>query len=134
MTLDARITIRLSNEEKDILQQKADDLNLKLNKLARLKLINVDVAKTNKIVSVNWKYYKQLCKIDFQLQKIGTNINQLAHNANLSMQMGSPMLAEIKKLNEMSAVIEETRSLINDACSHIKSIEGTNQKNDWQNY
>ena len=125
MTLDERITIRLSKEEKERLQLKADDLNLKLNKLARLKLINVEVAETNKIVSVNWKYYKQLCKMDFQLQKIGTNINQIAHNANLSMQMGSPMLAEVKKLNEMSAVIEEARSLINDACSHIKSIEGT---------
>jgi len=125
MSLDAIITIRLSNEEKEILQQKADALGLKLNKLARLKLINVDVVKTNKIVSVNWEYYEQLGKINFQLGKIGTNINQLAHNANLSMQMGSPMRAEIKKLNEMSAVIKEARSLINDACSHIKSIEGT---------
>ncbi len=125
MSLDAIITIRLSNEEKEILQQKADALGLKLNKLARLKLINVDVAKTNKIVSVNWKYYEQLGKINFQLGKIGTNINQLAHNANLSMQMGSPMQVEIIKLNEMSAVIKEARCLINDACSHIKSIEGT---------
>jgi hypothetical protein len=125
MTLDERITIRISKEEKDILQQKADGLNLKLNKLARLKLIHVDVDQTHETISINWKYYKQLNKIDFQLKKIGTNINQLAHNANLSMQMGSPMEAEIKKLNELSAVLEETKSLITDACSHIKSIAGT---------
>jgi len=125
MSLDAVITIRLSNEDKEILQQKADALGLKLNKLARLKLINVDVARPNKIVSVNWEYYDQLGQLNFQLGKIGTNINQLAHNANLSMQMGSPMQEEIKKLNEMSAVIKEMRSLVIDACSHIKSIEGT---------
>ncbi|MCA6575718.1 MAG: plasmid mobilization relaxosome protein MobC [Pseudanabaena sp. M38BS1SP1A06MG] len=125
MTLDERITIRISKEEKDILQQKADGLNLKLNKLARLKLIHVDVDQTHEIISINWKYYKQLNKIDFQLKKIGTNINQLAHNANLSMQMGSPMETEINKLNELSAVLEETKSVITDACSHIKSIAGT---------
>lgn len=125
MTLDERITIRISKEEKDILQQKADDLNLKLNKLARLKLVHVDVEQTHEIISINWQYYKQLNKIDFQLRKIGANINQLAHNANLSMQMGSPMEAEIKKLNELSAVLEETKNLITDACSHIKSIAGT---------
>ena len=121
MSLDAIITIRLSNEEKEILQQKADALGLKLNKLARLKLINVDVAKTNKIVSVNWKYYEQLGKINFQLGKIGTNINQLAHNANLSMQMGSPMQAEIIKLNEMSAYIEEMRDLIKNTFNELRS-------------
>jgi len=81
MSLDAVITIRLSNEDKEILQQKADALGLKLNKLARLKLINVDVARPNKIVSVNWEYYDQLGQLNFQLGKIGTNINQLAHIA-----------------------------------------------------
>ncbi|MFM7885400.1 MAG: plasmid mobilization relaxosome protein MobC, partial [Pseudanabaena sp.] len=94
----------------------------------RLKLINVDAARPNKIVSVNWEHYNQLGQLNFQLGKIGTNINQLAHNANLSMQMGSPMQEEIKTLNEISAVIKEMRSLVIDACSYIKSIEGTNPK------
>jgi hypothetical protein len=125
MSLDERITIRLSKQEKDILQQKADELNIKLNKLARLKLIHVPLEKSNTIVAANLEYCKQLNNIDFQLRKIGTNINQLAHNANLSMQMGSPMQAEIKKLNELSAVIAETKSLIADAYSQINSIEGT---------
>jgi len=128
MSLDAVITIRLSNEDKDILQQKADAFGLKLNKFVRLKLINVDAARPNKIVSVNWEHYNQLGQLNFQLGKIGTNINQLAHNANLSMQMGSPMQEEIKTLNEISAVIKEMRSLVIDACSYIKSIEGTNPK------
>ena len=121
MSLDERITIRLSKEEKDILQQKADDLNLKLNKLARLKLINVPVDPTNTIALVSLEYCKQFYEIDFQLGKIGTNINQLAHNANLSMQMGSPMQEEIKKLNEMSAYIEEMRGLIKNTCNELRS-------------
>jgi len=121
MSLDERITIRLSKEEKERLQQKADDLNLKLNKFARLKLIHIPVDLTNTIAPVNLEYCKKLYEIDFQLGKIGTNINQLAHNANLSMQMGSPMQEEIKKLNEMSAYIEEMRSLIKNTCNELRA-------------
>jgi hypothetical protein len=121
MPLDARITIRLSTKEKEILQQKADDLNLKLNKFARLKLIHIPVDLTNTIAPVNLEYCKKLYEIDFQLGKIGTNINQLAHNANLSMQMGSPMQEEIKKLNEMSAYIEEMRGLIKNTSNELMS-------------
>jgi hypothetical protein len=121
MPLDARITIRLSTKKKEILQQKADDLNLKLNKFARLKLIHIPVDLTNTIAPVNLEYCKKLYEIDFQLGKIGTNINQLAHNANLSMQMGSPMQEEIKKLNEMSAYIEEMRGLIKNTSNELMS-------------
>jgi len=127
MSFDERITIRIGKQEKEILQQKADELNIKLNKLARLKLIHAPVEQT--IVAANLEYCKQLNNIDFQLRKIGANINQLAHNANLSMQMGSPMQAEIKKLNELSAVIAETKSLIADAYSQMNSIVGTSSIN-----
>ena len=129
MSLDAIITIRISKEEKDILQQKADGLNLKLNKLARLKLVRVDVEQTHEIISINWQYYKQLNKIDFQLRKIGTNINQLANNANLSMQMGSPMQSDIKQLNEMFEAIEETRRLVVDTYNQINPTQVTASAN-----
>ncbi len=129
MSFDERITIRIGKQEKEMLQQKADELNIKLNKLARLKLIHAPVEQTHTIVAANLEYCKQLNNIDFQLRKIGVNINQLAHNANLSMQMGSPMQAEIKKLNELSAVIAETKSLIADAYSQMNSIVGTSSIN-----
>jgi hypothetical protein len=125
MALDEIITIRISKQEKDILQQKADELNIKLNKLARLKLIYVHVEPTHTIVAANLECRKQLNNIDFQLRKIGTNINQLAHNANLSMQMGTPMQAEIKKLDEIFTVIAEMQSLISDVYSQISSTKGT---------
>ncbi len=122
MSLDEIITIRISKQEKDILQQKADELNIKLNKLARLKLIHVSVEPTHTIVAVNLECCKQLSHMHYQLRKIGTNINQLAHNANLSMQMGSPIQEEIKKLLELSASVVETQSIVADTCSYIKSM------------
>lgn len=105
-----------------MLQQKADDLNISLHKLARLKLIYVNVEPSNPVVSVNLECCRQLSDMNYQLKKIGVNINQLAHNANLSMQMGSPIQGEIKKLLELSASVVETQSIVADTCSYIKSM------------
>ncbi|NUN67064.1 MobC family plasmid mobilization relaxosome protein (plasmid) [Pseudanabaena biceps] len=123
MSLDERITVRISKQDKDILQQRAADLNVKLNKLIRLKLIHVPVEPSHTIVSANFEFCQHLNRIDFQLRKIGTNINQLAHNANLSMQMGSPMQSDIKQLNEMFDAIEETRRLVVDTYNQINPTQ-----------
>ncbi|MDX2256498.1 MAG: plasmid mobilization relaxosome protein MobC [Pseudanabaenaceae cyanobacterium bins.39] len=128
MSLDERITVRISKQDKDILQQRAADLNIKLNKLIRLKLIHVPVEPSLTIVSANFESCQHLNSIDFQLRKIGANINQLAHNANLSMQMGSPMQSDIKKLSEMFDAIEETRRVVLDTYNQINPTKVTAYK------
>jgi hypothetical protein len=130
MKLESSITIRVTEEEKDELLKQADQWKIKLSKYLRLKLVSTRLPRNTQVVSIDWEKYNQLGEISFQLRKIGTNINQLAHSANLSIQMGDPMDLEFKKLIEISENIEQTEKILTDIRDELKNLLSLNPKND----
>jgi hypothetical protein len=130
MKLESSITIRVTQEEKDELLKQADQWKIKLSKYLRLKLVSTRLPRNTQVVSIDWEKYKQLGEISFQLRKIGTNINQLAHSANLSIQMGDPVDLEFKKLIEISENIEQTEKILTDIRHELKNLLNVKAKND----
>ena len=76
------------------------------------------------MASVDWKIYHLLGQVKFELNKIGTNINQLAHDANLSLMMGSPMQSQLEELNKFSGCLNQLIGLMSEMRSEITDSTG----------
>ena len=98
MFKDKKINIRLTEKEKSIIEVKAKKLNMTLTKFI------VSSCLKDKIVIVNG-----LDKVDSELRRIGNNINQIAHNTNIT-----------KNVNDTD--MRETLSLMNDVWNIVKGI------------
>lgn len=122
MKYNTRVTIRLTEEEKDDLQRRADEFQLVLAKFLRLKILSPNLPKNTQVVHVDWEKYKQFGETNFQLRKIGININQLAHNANLCIQMGEPMHLQFEKLIEISENIEDTKKILTEIRNQLDEL------------
>lgn len=120
MYLESSITIRVTEREKNELEEKAKQYKLTLSKFLRLKLLTTS-QKEITIFETDWQTHNLLGEIKYQLRKIGTNINQLARNSNLSMQMGNSINLEHQKLIEMSEVIINTFKAITEIQSKIRN-------------
>jgi hypothetical protein len=112
----------MTEEEKVILEEKASQLNVKASEIVRCATFkyNLPISKVQ-VANVDWDLYHLLGEVKYELNKIGTNINQIAHDANLSLMMGSPMQLQLEELNEISrrinqsvASIFELRTLITE--------------------
>ena len=96
MTLSVRFTVRMTENEKVVLEAKAKKLNVKSSKFVRYAVFKFQpLSPLAPMTSVDWDTYHLLGQMKFELNKIGTNINQLTHDANLSVIMGSPMQSNL---------------------------------------
>jgi hypothetical protein len=119
MSLGSRIAMRITEQEKAELLDKAEEYKISMSQYIRLKLLSKsDIP----IVRVNLDGYKLLGKTNFELQKIGININQLAHNANLSIQMGDRMDLQVERLNEIQEVVDQAKKDIQDIKLELKKL------------
>ena len=126
MTLSVRFTVRMTENEKVILEEKASKLNVNSSEFVRCATFNYDPQ--SQVASVDWKIYHLLGQVKFELNKIGTNINQLAHDANLSLMMGSPMQSQLEELNKFSGCLNQLIGLMSEMRSEITDSTGVKPK------
>lgn len=129
MTLSVRFTVRMTEEEKVILDEKASQLNVKASEIVRCATFKYDPP-TSKVQTVNidWDLYHLLGEVKYELNKIGTNINQLAHDANLSLMMGNPMQLQLEELHEISRHIDRSIGSISELRTLITESTGIRPK------
>jgi len=119
----SRIAIRLTEQEKADLVDKAEEYKITLSQFIRLKLMSkTDIP----IIRVDFDGYKLLGETNVSLVKIGTNINQLAHNANLSIQMGSQIDLEVKYLTEIKEIVDQAKKNIKNIKLKLEELRYTN--------
>ncbi len=138
MTLSVKLTIRMTKDAKALVDKKASKLKVNPSEFVRLATDNYDPpALLVQKPRVDWDTYHLLGQLKFELNKIGTNINQLAHDANLSLLMGSPMKPQLDELTDLSNRINQAIGLIFDVRSQITEIAGLTYKvekeDDWEN-
>ena len=129
MTLSVRFTVRMTEDEKALLEEKASKLNVNSSEFVRCATFNYDPPSPQiQVASVDWKIYHLLGQVKFELNKIGTNINQLAHDANLSLMMGSPMQSQLEELNKFSGCLNQLIGLMSEMRSQITDSTGVKPK------
>jgi hypothetical protein len=129
MTLSVRFTVRMTEEEKAILDKKASQLNVKASEIVRCATFKYDLPTSKvQVVDIDWGLYHLLGEVKYELNKIGTNINQLAHDANLSLMMGSPMQLQLEELNEISRSIDKSIGSIYELRTLITESTGITPK------
>ena len=129
MTLSVRFTVRMTEDEKALLEEKASKLNVNSREFVRCATFNYDPPSPQiQVASVDWKIYHLLGQVKFELNKIGTNVNQLAHDANLSVMMGSPMQSQLEELNEFSGCLNQLIGLMSEMRSQITDSTGVKPK------
>ena len=129
MTLSVRFTVRMTEEEKVILDEKASQLNGKASEIVRCATFKYDLPTSKvQVVNIDWDLYHLLGEVKYELNKIGTNINQLAHDANLSLMMGSPMQLQLEELNEISHRIDQSIGSISELRTLITESTGIKPK------
>jgi len=138
MNLSVKLTVRMTEDAKALLDKKASKLNVNPSEFVRFATDNYDPpALPVQQLRVDWDTYHLLGQLKFELNKIGTNINQLAHDANLSLLMGSPMQPQLDELTDLSNYINQAIGLIFDVRSQITEIAGLTYKvekeDDWKN-
>jgi hypothetical protein len=138
MTLSVKLTVRMTKDAKASLDKKASKLKVNPSEFVRFATDNYDPqALPVQQPRVDWDTYHLLGQLKFELNKIGTNINQLAHDANLSLLMGSPMQPQLNELTDLSNRINQAIGLIFDVRSQITETAGLTYKaekeDDWEN-
>ena len=129
MTLSVRFTVRMTENEKVVLEEKAKKLNVKSSKFVRYAVFKFQpLSPLAPMTSVDWDTYHLLGQMKFELNKIGTNINQLAHDANLSLMMGSPMQSQLEELNKFSGCLNQLIGLMSEMRSQITDSTGVKPK------
>jgi len=127
----------MTENAKALLDKKASKLKVKPSEFVRFATDNYD-PQTLPVqqMRVDWDIYHVLGQLKFELNKIGTNINQLAHDANLSLLMGSPMQPQLDELTDLSNRINQATGLIFDVRSQIIEISGltyrVEKEDDWE--
>lgn len=125
MTLSVRFTVRMTENEKVVLEEKAKKLNVKSSKFVRYAVFKFQpLSSLAPMTSVDWDTYHLLGQMKFELNKIGTNINQLTHDANLSVMMGSPMQSQLDEFQKLSGCLNQLVSLMSDVRSQITTTAG----------
>ena len=137
MSLSVKLTIRMTEDAKALLDKKASELKINPSKFVRLatdhyepKSLPVQQPK------VNWDTYHLLGQLKFELRKIRKDLNQLSQDILLSVE--SPTQHQLDGLLDLSNRINEAINLIFDANAQIVGTAGlTNNKeeeeDDWEN-
>jgi len=137
MNLSVKLTIRMTEDAKALLDKKASELKIKPSEFVRFatdhyepKLIPVQHPQ------INWDAYHLLGQLKFDLRKIRKDLNQLSQDINLSL--GSPSQHQLEELTDLSNRINEALDLIFDVNAQIIKTAGLTNKaeekeDDWEN-
>ena len=120
------VSVRLNADEKLELMRRAEDLALSVADYTRSIMIErrpLGVVARHRVAS---KYEKEiatlvtnLSKLNYELNKIGVNINQMAHAANSSNARSIPHITDDAKLSECLNLIAEIKPGAIEALSEI---------------
>lgn len=89
-TRETQLKFRVNEEEKNFIDIKMKEANIS-NREAYLRKMAIDGA----IITSNFEETKKLI---FELNKIGTNINQIAHIANTNATIQKEEIEELKEM------------------------------------
>lgn len=104
--------LRLSPSERKKLEELAEAVGLKLSSYLRQAGLNGGEVgspkKMNPIVpEANRRTYWELGETNYQLRRIGININQIAKASNTALKRGYLLSVESEKLSQLSQQLEE---------------------------
>ncbi len=104
--------LRLSPSERKKLEELAEAVGLKLSSYLRQAGLNGGEVgsqkKMNPIVpEANRRTYWELGETNYQLRRIGININQIAKASNTALKRGYLLPVESEKLSQLSQQLEE---------------------------
>jgi len=119
MKLSERVTIRITPSEKALLESKAKTFKITSSEFVRIAAFNYKEPQTL-VSEADGDTYKLLGKLRLDLGKIGTNVNQIAHDANLSIMMGSPIQSEVDELQKISGYLKELTSQLSEIKAQIQ--------------
>lgn len=104
-----RFEIRLTEKQNAVLREKAAKVNLTPTEYARRKIFTGEVG-----VMDSLQFIKQFGEYNHEIAKIGTNINQVAHYANIllntdrySKDVVDEMTIQLRELTTMEMKIED---------------------------
>lgn len=114
-TKQKRFEIRLSDEEKQNIEEKAKLSGLTMSEYIRQAAVTTSV----KINIINEPNVNQIADLAFQIKKVGTNINQIAHKLNSNgVRFGSCLFrVSVDCSQTMSICIRMRCSIIVISCS-----------------
>jgi hypothetical protein len=111
---DKRITIRLRKESERQLSERAEQSNMTLSEYVRRQIEGQPI-RPPKVAAVNWKLYGELFNLKVEINRVGTNINQIAKVLNTEKMLEKELpqfLPNPESLNEAIELIERTRELL----------------------
>ena len=89
----------LTPEEKQLVQQKAKDMNVSVSELFRSSALSQKLP----VSKINAQTY-------WELGKIGTNLNQMSYALNTAIKLNQPIPRELKEVNQ---TLKELSQLVN---------------------
>ena len=98
MATTKRISIRLTPEAEEKLEELTRESGMKPSEVVRELILNGKVAKCD---------CEEYRKILYHLSRIGNNINQIAKKANLEKELDEKILNELKKIKELLEILTE---------------------------
>lgn len=98
MAKDKRVTIRFSDDEYELLKQKADDFDITLSNYIRKKALGNRERITNKCT-------KELL---YHINRIGNNLNQIAKQCNINQSVDKLVLKELVEIErQLNKLLEQ---------------------------
>ena len=94
---ERRITIRLTEDQYEVIDKNAKLSQLSLSEYIRRCLLNQKIPEYNIIIHDDQEILKELHKIN----KLGNNINQIAKHLNQGGKMTNPLAAQLKQLHQL---------------------------------
>ena len=99
-----RLDTRVDDEEYNLIQTKATQAGITVSEFIRRAAINRQLP----TFSFNKEIYQILIEIKTELNRIGTNINQIARACNTSIQLGEPVVVNINALEKAHNSFKKT--------------------------
>ena len=110
--------LRLSPSERAELEELAAKVGLKLSSYLRQAGLNGDGQHQKSfdalVPEVNRRAYLDLAETNYQLRRIGININQIAKANNTALRLGHKLEVEWDLLSQLSQQLEELESWIEE--------------------
>lgn len=113
-SMKKRIWFRMSDEEKSRLQEMASSSGRTVSGYIRAKLFGGEKATINAV-----EFLKEYKTQIHEMQKIGNNINQLAHYANVCIKNGMLSEAVVQEMNQTIGELTKIEIKLEDAMRRI---------------
>jgi phosphate uptake regulator len=100
------ITLRVSDDEKERLKQKADEKGLTLSDYVRAVILGSKSVKRKKATC------EELKAVAYEINRIGVNINQIARRVNTTREIDIKVLEELSRIEDrLTEILKEILSL-----------------------